>query len=81
MLIGALGLAIFFLLLTLPILGLIKMFFNKSFFFWNNYRCTLGDFFYAIKISTISITLSMMSAGALITAFIDPIYNRKKYHL
>ena len=77
MLIGAIGLAIFFLIIN-PTYFRINKRFLKSFFSGIIIGAHWVTFFYAIKISTISITLSMMSAGALITAFIDPVYNRKK---
>ena len=78
MLIGALGLAIFFLI-TKPIFFRIdKIFLIKIFCSGIILGAHWVTFFYAIKISSISITLSMMSSGALITAFIDPIFNRKK---
>ena len=35
-------------------------------------------FFYAIKIAGVSLALSMMATGALITAILDPIINRRK---
>ena len=35
-------------------------------------------FFYAIKIAGVSLTLSMMASGALITALIDPLLNGRK---
>ena len=78
MLIGAIGLAIFFLIINPTYFRINKKVFIKVFFSGIIIGAHWVTFFYAIKISTISITLSMMSAGALITAFIDPIYNRKK---
>ena len=78
MFIGALGLAIFFLIINPSYFRLNKKFLKKVFFSGIIIGAHWVTFFYAIKISTISITLSMMSAGALITALIDPIYNRKK---
>ena len=35
-------------------------------------------FFYAIKIAGVSIALSMMATGALITAILDPIISGRK---
>ena len=78
MLIGALGLAIFFLIINPTYFRIDKKVFKKVFFSGIIIGAHWVTFFYAIKISTISITLSMMSAGALITAFVDPVYNRKK---
>ena len=78
MLIGAAGLAIFFLIINPTYFRINKKVFKKVFFSGIIIGAHWVTFFYAIKISTISITLSMMSAGALITAFIDPVYNRKK---
>ena len=78
MLTGAVGLAIFFLIINPTYFRINKKVFIKVFFSGIIIGAHWVTFFYAIKISTISITLSMMSAGALITAFIDPIYNRKK---
>tara|TARA_B100000963_G_scaffold59246_1_gene47262 strand:+ start:7121 stop:8014 length:894 start_codon:yes stop_codon:yes gene_type:complete len=78
MLIGALGLAILLLVINPTHFRVNKKFLKKVFFSGIIIGAHWMTFFYAIKISTISITLSMMSAGALITALIDPIYNRKK---
>ena len=78
MLIGATGLAIFFLIVNPAYFSINRKVFIKVFFSGIIIGAHWVTFFYAIKISTISITLSMMSAGALITAFIDPLYNRKK---
>ena len=78
MLIGAIGLALFFLIINPTYFRINKKVFKKVFFSGIIIGAHWVTFFYAIKISTISITLSMMSAGALITAFIDPVYNRKK---
>ncbi len=38
-------------------------------------------FFYAIKISNVSITVSMMSSAAFLTALIEPLFFRKKFLL
>ncbi len=38
-------------------------------------------FFHAIKIAGVSLTLSMMATGALITAILDPIFNYRKFLL
>jgi len=35
-------------------------------------------FFYAIKIAGVSLALSMMATGALITAILDPLFNRRQ---
>lgn len=35
-------------------------------------------FFHAIKVSTVSLTLSIMSSGALFTAFLEPLFYRRK---
>ena len=78
---GAIGLAIFFLIFNPTYFRINKKIFKKVFFSGIIIGAHWVTFFYAIKISTVSITLSMMSAGALITAFIDPVYNRKKISL
>lgn len=78
MLIAAAGLGVFFLL------------FHRSYFhldpaLWA--KVVLGGiligshwvtFFYAIKIAGVSLALSMMATGALITAFIDPLISKRK---
>ena len=38
-------------------------------------------FFYAIKISNISIALATMSTGAFFTIFIEALYNKKKINI
>ncbi len=38
-------------------------------------------FFHAVKISNVSVTLSVMSAGALITALIEPIVYKRSFDL
>ena len=38
-------------------------------------------FFHAVKVSNVSVTLSVMSAGALITAFIEPIVYKRSFDL
>ncbi len=46
----------------------------------NGDRRSLGNFFffYAIKIAGVSLALSMMATGALITALLDPILSKRR---
>ncbi len=37
-----------------------------------------ATFFHAIKVSSVSLTLSIMSSGALFTAFLEPLFYRRK---
>tara|TARA_A100001015_G_scaffold207390_1_gene231919 strand:+ start:168 stop:1061 length:894 start_codon:yes stop_codon:yes gene_type:complete len=36
-------------------------------------------FFHAVKVSNVSVTLSVMSAGALVTAFVEPIFYKRSF--
>ena len=45
---------------------------------WSNYLITLVFFFKAIKVSNVSITLSILSLGAFMTSFLEPIIYKRK---
>jgi len=36
-------------------------------------------FFHAVKVSNVSVTLSVMSAGALVTALVEPIFYKRSF--
>ena len=76
--IAFIGLAIYFLLINPKYFYLDRSMWGKVFlggFFIGLHWFT---FFYAIKIAGVSLTLSMMATGALITALIDPLFNGRK---
>ncbi len=72
------GLAVYFLIINPKYFYLNRLMWSKVFlggFFIGLHWFT---FFYAIKIAGVSLTLSMMASGALITALIDPLLNGRK---
>ena len=46
---------------------------------WCFDRTPLGVFFHAVKVSNVSVTLSVMSTGAFITALIEPLVYKRSF--
>jgi len=78
MLIAAVGLALFFLLFHLSYFRLARPLWGKVVLGGILIGTHWVTFFYAIKIAGVSLALSMMATGALITAFIDPLISKRK---
>ena len=78
MLIAAAGLAVFFLLFHLSYFRLARPLWGKVILGGILIGTHWVTFFYAIKIAGVSLALSMMATGALITAFIDPLISKRK---
>ena len=78
MLIAAAGLALFFLFFHLSYFRLARPLWGKVVLGGILIGTHWVTFFYAIKIAGVSLALSMMATGALITAFIDPLISKRK---
>ena len=78
MLIAAAGLALFFLFFHLSYFRLARPLCGKVVLGGILIGTHWVTFFYAIKIAGVSLALSMMATGALITAFIDPLISKRK---
>lgn len=78
MLIAAAGLAMFFLFFHLSYFRLARPLWGKVVLGGILIGTHWVTFFYAIKIAGVSLALSMMATGALITAFIDPLISKRK---
>lgn len=75
---AALGLAIFFLIFHPHYFRLAKPMWGKVVLGGIVIGVHWVTFFYAIKIAGVSLALSMMATGALITAILDPIISRRR---
>ncbi len=75
---AAIGLAIYFLLFHPNYFFLSKMLWGKVVLGGIIIGVHWVTFFFAIKIAGVSLALSMMATGALITAILDPLINRRK---
>ena len=78
MLIAEAGLALFFLFFHLSYFRLARPLWGKVVLGGILIGTHWVTFFYAIKIAGVSLALSMMATGALITAFIDPLISKRK---
>jgi drug/metabolite transporter (DMT)-like permease len=78
MLIAAAGLALFFLFFHLSYFRLARPLWGQVVLGGILIGTHWVTFFYAIKIAGVSLALSMMATGALITAFIDPLISKRK---
>ena len=76
--IASLGLAVFFLIFYPEYFRLKKALWGKVILGGVIIGVHWVTFFYAIKIAGVSLALSMMATGALITALLDPIFNKRK---
>ena len=78
MVIASLGLAVFFALFHPTYFRLNRAMWGKVFLGGIIIGTHWVTFFYAIKVAGVSLALSMMATGALITALLDPIFSRRK---
>lgn len=76
--IASLGLAIYFLIFNTNYFRLDRSMWSKVFLGGIFIGLHWFTFFYAIKTAGVSLTLSMMATGALITAIIDPLLSKRK---
>ena len=75
---GAIGLALFFLIFHPNYFYLPKRLWCEVILGGLVIGVHWVTFFYAIKIAGVSLALSMMATGALITAILDPLFNRRQ---
>ena len=78
MLIAWTGLAVYFLIFNLNYFRLHFSILGKVFLGGIIIGSHWVTFFYAIKVAGVSLALSMMATGALITALLDPIFSKRK---